>query len=386
MKKLLYALLIRDVYKRGVCMVNQFKKKPFGDRLKDTGFLLKNSFKVIGKDADIIKPTISIIFLSVIMITIIFGGIFGIVSAEFTGYGILAILFTVIILVPYRFFFRVRQKAMQSWVVYNTITGKNISIQDAKAHVKTEKSKLRLIAFIDLVMAYAKSQKGGRKGIAGIIISIFLSFLSEVWDLLSHYMLPAVVIEQKPLKEIIPQIKALSSNIPATLVGVFGIDFVGHVIGSLFHTLNIIFLAVSVGIGYLLTSTLPDTVVTIANFSFSWVPVVIMMYLIMVVGSVYKNLVEATKVIYFTIFYTSVMRPMSITPDMKDELTHYLLMDKSGGKAAAPVANPKTVQLANYIRTYEQKGYSEQQIRSFLASKNYPTKDINNALAYLKKR
>ena len=45
-------------------MFEKFHKKSFGDRLKDTGFLLKNSFKVIGKDKDIIKPTIHITILS----------------------------------------------------------------------------------------------------------------------------------------------------------------------------------------------------------------------------------------------------------------------------------------------------------------------------------
>ena len=32
-------------------------KKPFKERLKDTGFLIKNSFTIVGKDEDIKKPT-----------------------------------------------------------------------------------------------------------------------------------------------------------------------------------------------------------------------------------------------------------------------------------------------------------------------------------------
>ncbi len=49
-----------------------FTKKPFKDRLKDTGFLIKNSFTIIGKDKDIKTPTIHMIVLSIIMRTLIY--------------------------------------------------------------------------------------------------------------------------------------------------------------------------------------------------------------------------------------------------------------------------------------------------------------------------
>ena len=62
-----------------------------------------------------------------------------------------------------------------------------------------------------------------------MLVTLFLKALGEVWDLLNNYMIPAVVIEKKSLRDTVPKLKALRSNVPATLMGVFGIDFVGSV-------------------------------------------------------------------------------------------------------------------------------------------------------------
>ena len=53
-------------------MFETFTKKPFKDRLKDTGFLIKTSFTIIGKDEDIKKPTIHMIVFSMIINILIF--------------------------------------------------------------------------------------------------------------------------------------------------------------------------------------------------------------------------------------------------------------------------------------------------------------------------
>jgi hypothetical protein len=254
---------------------------------------------------------------------------------------------------------------------------------DAHSHTKEEKGKLGLIAFIDMIMKYVSSQRGNTRGILGFFINLFLSFLNEVWDLLSHYMLPAIVIEQKPLREIVPEMKALKSNVPATLMGVFGIDFVGSVVGSLFAGIFFVALVISVGVGYLIGLFTGVTVISIAGFSFSWVPIFVTLFLVFIIGGIYKIIVESIKVIYFTIFYTSIMRPMNITPAIRGELTNYLLMKKSDFNPEVP-PNPGQQyinQLSNYVRQYKNSGYTEQQIKTFLISKGYSEKDINTAIA-----
>jgi len=363
-----------------------FTKKPFKNRLKDTGFLLKNSFKIIGKDKDIKTPTIHIIVLSSIITLFIYSAILIFILGKSTMAGTLLLCFTFLILIPFRFFYNVRQKADQSWIVYNTICGKDISYKEAHIHTKSEKGKLRIIAFVDILMQYANNQRRNKNGKGNFLINLFLGFLNEVWDLLSHYMLPAIVIEQKPLKEIVPEIKSLKNNVPATLTGVFGIDFVGNVVGSLFGGIFFIALLISMGVGYLISMFTKITIITIGSFSFSWIPIFIMLFLISIVWGIYNKIVKSIKVIYFTIFYTSIKRPMNISQELRKDLTNYLLMQKSDFMPQQePTPNKKYInKLSNYIEQYESSGYSKQQIKQFLISKGYSEKDISSAIKNIK--
>lgn len=305
----------------------RFTKKPFKERVKDTGFLLKNSFSIIGKDKDIIKPTIRMAVLSVIITTLVFIAIWNIFVLN-VGTGILILLFTLIFFFPFKIFYDVRQKANQSWIVYNTVTGHDIGEKEARAHTKEVRWTLRGIAFIELMVRWAAGQRGKKKGMAGILFNIFLAALIEIWDLLSHYLIPAVVVEQKPVKELLPQIKSLKNNVPATLVGVFGIDFVGNVVHSMFAGIYFVMLVLSVLLGWALAGVMPGTVFTIAGFSFSWVPVLIALYVSFIIGGVLQKFVESIKVIYFTIFYVAIRAPKKIDPSMRKELTHYLRLGK----------------------------------------------------------
>ncbi|HLC86895.1 MAG TPA: hypothetical protein VJH65_01300 [Candidatus Nanoarchaeia archaeon] len=307
-------------------MLQQFAKKPLTARLKDTGYLLKHSFTVIGKDEDIKKPTIRMAVYSSIVTTLIFLSLFFLFSQTLQFLGVILLIFTILFLIPFGFFYYTRQKANQSWIVYNTITGKDISYSDAHLHTKTQKSKLRLIAFISLLMFLAKSRKREKNGIRAVIINLFLRFLEEVWDLLENYMVPSIVIEQKSIKETVPKLKSLKENIPATLVGVFGIDFAGKILTLLISWIYLLAFLISLGIGYLVALITDATVITMGGFSFSWVPVILMLYIVVLIGGIYKKVIESIKIIYFTIFYTSINRPKEIVSSMRGELTNYLLM------------------------------------------------------------
>src|SRR3989344_4324087 len=131
-------------------MFSQFHKKPFKARIKDTGYLLKNSFVIIGKDSDIIKPTIRMAIYSVVLITLFFISLLTFFTGNFVGTGILLLLFVVFVLFPFKFF---------------------------------------------------AGQRNQDQGIVPFLINLFLAALLEVWDLLSHYLIPAIVDEQKRLRE-----------------------------------------------------------------------------------------------------------------------------------------------------------------------------------------
>jgi len=89
-------------------------------------------------------------------------------------------------------------------------------------------------------------------------------------------------------------------------------------------------------------------------------------------------------VIYFTIFYTTIRMPLSIVKEMRDELTHYLLLN-----VPAEDVTPKQqaiAQLTTFVELYAKEGYSEKQVRDFLLSKGYALKDINNAFASMQQK
>ncbi len=308
-------------------MFEKLTKKPFKDRLKDTVFLLKHSFTIIGKEKDIKKPIVHMISFSILVTSSIFIFILTLLLKKFIFFGVLFFLFW-LFLTFYKYFFYVRRKADISWLVYNTLCGNDISYNDAHLHTKNEKSKLRYIAAIEILMKYFGRLRKKEKGIGAALVNLFLRAIAEAWDLLSNYMIPAVVIERKPLKEIIPNVKNLGKNVPAALVGVFGIDFAGNVIHLLIAPFYLACLIISVFLGYLISLFTQTTVIKFFPIHFSWVPPFIFIYIAIIIGWIIKLLVEAVKIIYFTIFYTSITRPNSIIPSIREEITNYLLMKK----------------------------------------------------------
>lgn len=351
-------------------------KKKLVNNFKDLGNLLKNSITVIGKDEDIKTPIIRMSIFSVILSTIFILSLSLIFSGTSPVTGFLMIFLTIFILVPYSFFFYTKEKAAESWIVYNTITGKNISYDDAKQHIKQEKGKLRTIAFIDILIAYMKNQKKEKSGITAILFNLFIGALAEVWDLLSHYMIPAVVIEQKAIKELIPTLKAMKNNIPGALMGVFGLDFAGGAMSQFLIIAYLPIILISFGISYLIGLFTEATIFQLAGINFSWIPLVVGLYIIVIIGTVYNKFVEGIKVIYFTIFYTSLVRAKEIFPDMRTELTHYLMLEDVE-ISATPSNNDFKESLTAEVKHYLEQGYNKEQLRTYLEQKGYDKKTLD---------
>lgn len=59
-----------------------------------------------------------------------------------------------------------------------------------------------------------------------MVVIFFISAIREAWDLMYNYIIPAVVVEKKEhWSDYVENFKKLTQKIPATLIGVFGIDF-----------------------------------------------------------------------------------------------------------------------------------------------------------------
>jgi len=165
-----------------------FTKKPFKDRIKDTGYLIRHSFTIIGRDEDIKTPMIKMGIFTTILRIIFFLSLLTILTIEsHENVGLIALtvllwLIMVAILIPMRFFYDVRQKGNLCWVVYNTLCGKDISYRDAVGHTKSQKGRLKALGLGELVLVYSRTFKKD----SGLLINLFLGFLTEVWDLLSR--------------------------------------------------------------------------------------------------------------------------------------------------------------------------------------------------------
>ncbi|HLC91208.1 MAG TPA: hypothetical protein VJI15_05585 [Candidatus Nanoarchaeia archaeon] len=302
----------------------QLLKKPLIDRLKDTGYLLKHSFKVFGKETDLFKPLIRMALFSLLEFVPLFLFLYFFFSLKIGLVFLLFFLFApfYIIYGVYGVFFYIRQQADQSWLTYNVITGKNISYQEAREHTAKLKPSFRWIAVINLFVAGVSAKKGGQGQIARILFSL----LEEVWDLVGNFMIPAVVITKKSWKDTIPDLKALKRNVPATLVGVFGIDFAGNILKVLVRYLVPFFLLLGLWIGTfdVFISNYPHTVIKMFGFSFSLVPLFFTFFIDKILSTFVGVLVRSTKTIYYTIFYTAVLQPKKLSPDIKKEVTRYL--------------------------------------------------------------
>ena len=222
-------------------------KKSFNQRLSDTGALLRSTFDIMWLGGyELKRPVMRTaiyagvttlffwIFVSTVAISTVSNG-----PSYVFQIGLPSLLIW-IVLKFYSMFYFTRAKADQALLVNSHLKG--IPMLYSKAHeMNNEESwKIRGIVFIDILIkgANASANSGGANtqggGIKQFILSIFFFALNEVWDLVSNYLLPAIVIEKKSVKEIVPSLKLVKNNIPGTLVGVFGIDFAGAVIGSLF--------------------------------------------------------------------------------------------------------------------------------------------------------
>jgi hypothetical protein len=285
---------------------------------------VKNSFTLIGGTSDIKKPMVNLAILSVVMSTLFFTalGCFFSGKAILTGISLMAIV--LLILVPLRFFLRTYFKAVMSRITYQASIGQPVAYGDASRHNRGRASGLMFVGLVDMLVAHATRQGDRDSGVIGIIKSLLMSALAEVWDLLNHYMIPAIVIEEKPLKQCIPEIKALRNNVPATLVGVFGIDVAGDIGKGFLFLPSLALVGIGIGIGYLIGPAFPSLSWEIAGHAISWLPPLVSLYLSVALGGVLQAGVESLKAIYFTIFYTTIMHPDRIPEAHREQLTNYL--------------------------------------------------------------
>lgn len=316
---------------------------PFSDRLNRIGYLLKHTFTVVGRDTDIVTPWTWMIVYSVVTVTAFFAGVvwsFMEAGLLATGaFGLAALMFL------YKYFFYNYREVSQSWLVYETICGRDRSYAEAKTAAKKRKSGVRKLAGLDMVMAYLMSQRSDdSKSWTSWLVNLLLDGLEEVWDLVNHYMLPAIAIDELTLTDGVKKMKELRNQVPETLVGVFGIDFIGRIVGEVTGGLYVALVLVAGGATYLGGEALPEAFAFTlqenplgsAPLTLNVLPLIIGVYVAKLFGVIFERTVTSIKVIYFTIFYTQITHRDRIADDLQPELVRFLRMEEEPGEEMAP--------------------------------------------------
>jgi len=309
---------------------------PFSDRLSRIGYLLKHTFTVVGRDTDIAAPWAWMNVYAIVMVTAFFGGITGFFAGSTTfGIGSLGVA---ILMFVYKYFFYNYKEMAQSWLVYETICGRDRSYADAKQTAKKRAAGVRKLAGLDMLMAYLVSQRGGgdNQGWGAKLVNLFLTGLNEVWDLVNHYMLPAIAIDQLTLTDGVKKMKDLRDQVPKTLMGVFGIDFIGRVVGQVTGGLYVLLILAAGGAMYLGGEALPEAFqYTIQEnplgsgpLTLNVLPLILGLYVGKLFGVVFERTVTSVKVIYFTIFYMQITHRDRIADDLRLQLVSYLRMEE----------------------------------------------------------
>jgi hypothetical protein len=379
----------------------------FFQSIGDTGNLIKQTFQIIQKNPSIIKPTILegillaiglVCFLGAVLGTFFLAAVFP-ALASISGILFYAVIFLFIFLFP---FLGRYLHAAQAWMVYETFTGTPATFSQGMARAGKKVGGIVLITFIDVVVgnlvSRARNKSGGRNGIIGFIIGIFLAIfakaLEEAWDLIGNYLLPAFVIEEKKVMEVVKTIPNMKNNIPAALVGVFGIDFVGSIfMGGVFL---VGFLGMVLG-------------VIIGVFAGTWIPLIVLVILFIILIVLGGLLVNMVKTVYFTLFYVAVTRPSEIRPEFRDEVTGYLTYSRdltttqkvvkttqnvmSGKPMNEGLSNPsaasketpeeiaeKVMVLIPYVKQYRSQGMLDEEIIAFLIEHEWPEYIVKKAI------
>ncbi|MCK0163016.1 hypothetical protein [Marinobacter sp. S6332] len=323
-------------------MTKEFRKPSPGERFQQIGYLLKNTVTIIGRDTDIVGPFLRTAIYAVVMVTAFFGGIAAIALGA-GGTGTLLLLASLAMFV-YKYFYYTRQDMAQSWLVAETVRGRDAVPGDGRKRVRGVKSQARILGWVSMGFAFISSRaaNGEGGGLSAMVSRVLLSALSEVWDLAKHFLTPAVAIDECGLRDGVERMKSLKNSVPETLVGVFGIDIAGGAAGMLIAPVYVVLVMIAIALGFAVGDAIPafyagdmrDMLGASTPFwmgdsalSFSWLPLLIALWLSKMLGAILARVVDSAKTIYFTLFYMRITHSDEIAPDIREELDTYLRIE-----------------------------------------------------------
>ncbi|MCV2892737.1 hypothetical protein [Lentibacter sp. XHP0401] len=313
-----------------------FTKPDLKARFTQLGFLVRHTFTIVGRNRALLEPLFMMWIYAALMIGLFFTGL--VLAAYENGHSAWFLLGGTVMFI-YKFFFYKRAELTLSRLTYGTTTGGMPTQREARREISGLSSQVRTLGLLDIVAVWVTSRKNKKGG----LMAMLLGSIVEVWDLVNHFLLPAFAIDQLSLRDGVAKIKRLKNHVPETLAGVFGIDIMGGVIGSLMKPLYLFGGLAGVALGLLFGSGMPDAFSAGAlseisrdipqlgpigpNTIFNWLPIFIIVFVSVLLHSLFARVVTVIKVVYFTLFYTRVMHPEHLAPEMRADLEGYLDLD-----------------------------------------------------------
>lgn len=320
-----------------------FKKPDLKARFSQLGFLVRHTFTIVGRNRALLGPLIVMWLYAALMIGLFFAGI--VLAVYGKGNSIWFLLGGAAMFV-YKFFFYNRAELTLSRLTYGTATGGTPSRPEARREIAGLNSQVRTLGLLDMAAVWVSSSRNKEGGLTAML----LGSLVEVWDLVNHFLLPAFAIDRLSLSDGVAEMKRLKDHVPETLAGVFGIDIMGGVIGSLMKPLYLFGGLAAIALGLLFGGGMPDafSAGALSGISsdipqlgpigpdtvFNWLPAFVMLFVAVLIHALFARAVTAIKVVYFTLFYTRIKHPEDLASEMRAELEGYLDLDAEGMPAA----------------------------------------------------
>jgi len=188
---------------------------------------IKQSFVLITKDGDLIKPSIYSIFLGIFFTVITGIAIF--LSNAMMPQELVYILVFLVILGEYyiSYFFT----GMTAFLVYDYFKDGDATMSEAWE--ATKKNALTLLylsmisAVVKVVTGVLRGKAGRDRGAAGGLVGMVLGFIERVWTVATYFIIPAIVIEDRDLKGAVARASdIIQKNLLPIGVGEIAVGFV----------------------------------------------------------------------------------------------------------------------------------------------------------------
>ncbi len=213
---------------------------------------IKESFSLITKDADLIKPSIYSIFVSIAFTIITFIPLF-LVQNLFPQEFFYVLLFLVVLGNYYISYFFT---GMTAFLVYDYFKDGDATMSEAWA--ATKKNALTIFylsivsAVVKLITSFLRGKAQKNRSIAGGFTVMILNFIESVWTVATYFILPAIVIEDRDLKGAIERATSIiKRNLLPIGVGEIAVGFVTGI-------LSFIGFILAIAIGFMIFGILPS--------------------------------------------------------------------------------------------------------------------------------